>query len=145
MRTRASAALCALLTFSAPLARAEEEKQEGAVVPPASPPSSPASVPAIADKPIVVWPTLTPAGDDVGGTAVHKPGPSEGSIYARALELDATLRDAVQDLGYTLDVADAGPAMGHARDLDMLERAQHSSARSSSPTDAGTWVVSARL
>ncbi len=101
--------------------------------------------PSVADKPIVVWPTLTPAGDDVGGTAVHKPGPGEGSMYARALELDATLRDAVQDLGYALDVADAGPAMGHARDLDMLERAQHSSLHSSSPTDTGTWVVSARL
>src|SRR5262249_30761005 len=54
-------------------------------------------------------------------------------------------RDAVQDLGYTLDVADPGPTLGHARDLDMLERAQHASTRSSSPTDAGTWVVSARL
>src|SRR5690606_16614266 len=51
----------------------------------------------------------------------------------------------VQDLGYTLDVADPGPAAGHARDIDMLERAQHSSPHGSSPTDAGTWVVSARL
>ena len=66
-------------------------------------------------------------------------------MYARALELDATLRDAVQDLGFTLDVADPGPAVDRARDIDMLERARHSSHHSSSPTDAGTWVVSARL
>jgi len=101
--------------------------------------------PAREDASIVVWPTLTPAGDDVGGTAVHKPGPSEGAVYARALELDATLRDAVQDLGFTLDVADPGPAMGHARDLDMLERAQHSTNRATAKEDAGAWVVSARL
>lgn len=108
-------------------------------------PSPPVLPPPVADRPIVVWPTLTPAGDDVGGTAVHKPGPGEGAMYARALELDATLRDAVQDLGYALDVADPGPTMGHARDIDMLERAQHSSMHASSPADAGTWVVSARL
>lgn len=95
---------------------------------------------------MVIWPTLTPAGDDVAGAAVHKPAPSEGTIYARAIELDSTLRDAVQDLGFTLDIADTGPAMGHARDIDMLERAQHAGTRSTGrPSEAGTWVVSARL
>jgi hypothetical protein len=88
---------------------------------------------------------LTPAGDDVAATAVHKPGPGEGAIYARGMELDATLRDAVQDLGYTLDIADVGPTMGHARDLDMVERAQHATTHSAGPSDPGTWVVSARL
>jgi hypothetical protein len=112
---------------------------------PVPPPVASAPTPEREDAALVVWPTLTPAGDDVGGTAVHKPGPSEGSVYARALELDATLRDAVQDLGFTLDVADPGPPMGHARDLDMLERAQHSTNRATSKDDAGTWVVSARL
>ncbi len=108
--------------------------------------TSPAVAPShAADRPIVVWPTLTPSVEDTGGTAGHKPAPSEGSIYARATELDATLRDAVQDLGFTLDVGDGGPSIGHARDIDMLERAQHSSTHASSPTDAGTWVVSARL
>ena len=87
------------------------------------------SSPSAAEKPIVVWPTLTPAGDDVGATAIHKPAPTEGSVYARAQELDATLRDAVQDLGFTLDVADPGPSMGRARDLDMIERAKHSARR----------------
>lgn len=99
----------------------------------------------VAAKPIVVWPTLTPVGDEMGATAAHRPDPSDGAIYGRAMELDATLRDAVQDLGFALDVADAGPAIGRARDLDMLDRAQHSSSRASGPTDAGTWVVSARL
>jgi hypothetical protein len=149
MRARAVFLACALLAMGvgvSSVARAAEENQE-AIAPPSSTPQPPATSPATpeSDKPIVVWPTLTLAGDDVGGTAVHKPGPSEGSVYARAMELDATLRDAVQDLGFTLDIADAGPAMGHARDLDMLERAQHASSHSSSPTDTGTWVVSARL
>lgn len=140
-RVAAPVLITAALMSAAP-ARAAGENEETPAPAPAQPPVSP--TPAL-DKPIVVWPTLTPAGDDVGGTAVHKPGPGEGSIYARAMELDATLRDAVQDLGYALDVADAGPAMGHARDIDMLDRAQHSSTHSSSPTDTGTWVVSARL
>ncbi len=121
-------------------------------VPPPPPPAS-------EDKPIVVWPTLTPAGDD--GSPVHRPTPAEGVIHARAMELDATLRDAVQDLGFTLDVADPGPSSNHARELDLIERAQHSRSRATpeptSPpgappdatpgatTDQGTWIVSARL
>ncbi|MBX3264308.1 MAG: hypothetical protein KF782_31845 [Labilithrix sp.] len=119
----------------------------------ATPPASPApavteaesgaaSRPREMDKPIVVWPTLTPTADEA---AAHKPSPGDGAIYARATELDATLRDAVQDLGFALDVADAGPAPGHARDLDMLERAQHAGAQSPRPADAGTWLVSPRL
>ena len=153
MRARAAVIACAIVastvasTTSA--ARAEPTTQD--VIPDATSPSPPqapstsTSTPSEADKPIVVWPTLTPAGDEVGATSVHKPGPAEGSIYARAMELDATLRDGVQDLGYTLDVGDPGPAMGRARDLDMLERAQHASPNSASPTDAGTWRVSPRL
>ncbi len=91
-----------------------------------------------------MWPTLTPAGDEPGQAALHRPSAGEGSIYARAQELDATLRDAVQDLGYVLDVADAGPSPGHARDLDMIERATRSGSRKG-PEDAGTWLISARL
>lgn len=96
------------------------------------------------NKPIVVWPTLTPAGDDAGPTALHKPTTTEGSVYARAQELDATLRDAVHDLDFALDVADQGPTAGHARDLDMIERASKSTVHGG-PQDQGTWVVSARL
>lgn len=107
-------------------------------------PSPPAPSPPIADKPIVVWPTLTPAGDESGQVPLHKPAPTEGAVAARAQELDATLRDAVQDLGFTLDVADQGPTMSRARDLDLIERASKSSTRGD-PTDPGTWVLSARL
>jgi hypothetical protein len=96
------------------------------------------------EKPIVVWPTLTPAGDDPSAAPLHRPAPTEGAVFTRAQELDVTLRDAVQDLGFTLDVADQGPAMGRVRDLDIIDRAAHSSARGG-PKDLGIWVVSARL
>ncbi len=173
MRARAARLAWTLVTataFAATPALATEEEAEppSTDAPPATPappatatttpaPTTPAPTPAPAPaaptvspppdahKPIVVWPTLTSASDDVGGAAAHKPEPSDGSIYARAMELDATLRDAVQDLGYTLDIADPGPAAGHARDIDMVERAQRSSPHGASPTDPGAWVVSARL
>ena len=113
--------------------------------PSAAPVASPAPpAPTAADKPIVVWPTLTPAGDDAGQIALHKPAPVEGAVSTRAQELDATLRDAVQDLGFTLDIADQGPTISRTRDLDLIERAARSSARGG-PQDPGTWVVSARL
>lgn len=95
-------------------------------------------------KPIVVWPTLTPAGDEPQAAALHRPAPTEGTVHTRAQELDVTLRDAVQDLGFTLDVADDGPSLGRVRDLDLVDRAAHSSARGG-PKDLGVWVVSARL
>ncbi|MDB4941627.1 MAG: hypothetical protein JWP97_1161 [Labilithrix sp.] len=106
-----------------------------------APPAPPAND---ADKPIVVWPTLTPAGDEVGALPLHRPIATEGQLAARAQELDATLRDAVQDLGFTLDVADAGPLLSRTRDLDLVERAAQSSKRGGEQ-DQGTWVVSARL
>ncbi len=84
--------------------------------------------------PIVVWPTLTPAGDEPSSQPLHKPTTLEPILSARAQELDATLRDAVEDLGYALDVADPGPMSGHMRDEDLLARAAKD-----------TWVVSARL
>jgi hypothetical protein len=119
----------------------------GAVAPPSPANAQPdvASEPAPADKPIVVWPTLTPAGDDPGQAATHRPTAGEGAVYTRSQELDATLRDAVQDLGFALDVADAGPSMGHARDLDLVERAARSTGHGGGPKDPGTWVLSARL
>jgi hypothetical protein len=90
---------------------------------------------------IVVWPTLTPAGDDASPVPLHKPSVSDRALVGRAQELDATLRDAAADLGFTLDVADPGPAPGHARDSDIVERA----AKPRGAANAGTWVVSARL
>jgi hypothetical protein len=97
--------------------------------------------------PVVVWPTLTPAGDAPSTAALHRPLPSEGkALSERAQELDATLRDAVQDLGFTLFVADPGPAQGHTRDEDLIERAAGApGATPRADGEGGTWVVSPRL
>jgi hypothetical protein len=91
----------------------------------------------------VVWPTLTPAGDDAGGTPLHRPTLAEPQLAARFQELDATLRDAAQDLGFTLDLGDPGPSPGRTRDTDMIARAEKT--RAGSPDGSGTWVVSGRL
>ena len=90
---------------------------------------------------VVVWPTLTPAGDAPGAAPLHRPAAADKALLGRAQELDATLRDAVQDLGFTLDVADPGPAPGHMRDEDLLQRAQSAFVGSAD----GTWVISPRL
>jgi hypothetical protein len=95
---------------------------------------------------VVVWPTLTPAGDAPSAAALRRPTPAEKDVYERAQELDATLRDAVEDLGFTLFVADAGPSLGHTRDEDLLARAASSAAREGMEAgDKGTWVVSPRV
>lgn len=123
--------------------------------PPPPPPAAAAERP-----PVVVWPTLTPVGDAPSEIAMHRPVPADGRIYERAQDLDVTLRDAVQDLGFTLYVADPGPAVGHTRDEDLIERAGRSAmpARSgaaeagaaaatgaASPASGGSWVVSPRI
>ncbi len=98
---------------------------------------------AQAKAPVVVWPTLTPAGDAPNGASLHRPEPlADKDVFERAQELDATLRDAVQDLGFTLYVADAGPTTGHTRDEDLLARAARSAVDGQ---DTGTWVVSPRV
>lgn len=153
MDARAAVLACAVITNAlachTTLARAASDLRQGmddtTATAPARPPATSAPHSSATDRPIVVWPTLTPSGDEAAATSAHKPGPMDGSLYARAMELDATLRDAVQDLGYALDVGDPGPTMGHARDLDMLERAQHATPHSPRPADAGTWLVSPRL
>ncbi len=75
-----------------------------------------------------------PRGTSRAGLPLHRPTTSEAVLLARTQELDATLRDAVEDLGYVLDLADPGPTSGHTRDEDLVERAAKD-----------TWVVSARL
>jgi hypothetical protein len=89
----------------------------------------------------VVWPTLTPAGDDASSTPLHRPTAADHTLIGRAQELDATLRDAAADLGFTLDLADPGPEPGAMRDADILDRAKGHAAGGTT----GTWVVSARL
>jgi hypothetical protein len=108
--------------------------------------SAPADAPET--KPaVVVWPTLTPVGDVPTGAALHRPqAAADKEVFERAQELDATLRDAVQDLGFTLYVADTGPANGHTRDEDLLERAARAPGSASSDgAPGGTWVVSPRI
>jgi hypothetical protein len=115
--------------------------------------ATPVARPAAERPPVVVWPTLTPAGDAPSEIALHRPTPTDGRIYERAQDLDATLRDAVQDLGFTLYVADPGPAAGHTRDEDLIERASRSAiAQRPGATDTsapaatgGVWVVSPRI
>ena len=139
-KTSCSVALVAasvVLATLAPASASAADEPDASHAPAVEPPAEPA------DRPIVVWPTLTPAGDDSAAVPVHKPGAGEGAVHARAQELDATLRDAVQDLGFALDIGDAGPTMGHARDLDMIERASRTSDRSEGPGGRGTWVVRA--
>lgn len=96
-----------------------------------------------AGEPIVVWPTMTPAGDDASATPLHRPNEAEGMLFTRARELDDTLRDGAQDLGFALQIADPGPRPGRARDLDLVERAAQGPELGAD--DGGTWVVSARL
>lgn len=90
---------------------------------------------------VVVWPTISPAGDEAGPIATHRPTEAEQNLFVRAQELDATLRDAIQDLGFVLHVADQGPALGRTRDIDLVARA----AQEGVAGEAGTWVISPRL
>jgi hypothetical protein len=103
----------------------------------------PAQAPAARQQDVVIWPTLTPAGDDAAGVGIHRPTSADPQLAARAQELDATLRDAAQDLGYTLDLGDPGPSPTRTRDADMIARAGRT--RTGSPSGSGTWVASARL
>lgn len=96
---------------------------------------------ALADGPVVIWPTMTPSGDHASAVPVHRPAQNE-AVFDRAQELDATLRDGAQDLGYALRVSDAGPPAKDIHDEDMIERAAQGDAADSS---AGTWVVSPRV
>ncbi len=92
--------------------------------------------------PVVVWPTLTPAGDAPEGASLHRPQAADKGLVERAQELDVTLRDAVQDLGFTLDVSDPGPEQGRMRDVDLLQRAQTTGIGTQ---EGGTWVISPRI
>ncbi len=97
---------------------------------------------AEARTPVVVWPTLAPAGDGPTGMSLHKPQPSEKELYELAQELDVTLRDAVQDLGFVLSLADTAPTLDSMRDENILERSARSEVGG---PDEGTWVVSPRV
>jgi hypothetical protein len=142
----ASAAVVGVMAWT--VARDARGEEGGATAPSTPPPTSTGGAAARTnEKPsVVIWPTLTPAGDAPSTTPLRRPVPTEKELFERAQELDATLRDAVQDLGFTLFVADAGPTPGHSRDEDLLARAGHAAAREGSAEGAeGTWVVSPRV
>jgi hypothetical protein len=88
-----------------------------------------------AKEAIEIWPTLTPAGD-APGVAMHRPTDADGLIALRAQELDATLRDAAQDLGFEIPLGQAAVSPKGTRDTDILA---HSGA------GAGKWIVSPRI
>lgn len=115
--------------------------------PPASPvpPASAKDHEAAGTKPpVVIWPTMTPSGDGPDPAPLHRPqAVADKGVFEAAQELDATLRDAVQDLGFALYVAEAGPGAGRTRDQDLVERAAHSAAGGAA--EEGTWVVSPRI
>jgi hypothetical protein len=115
----------------------------GAAEPSSTEAPRPAAEAPAAPKLVVVWPTLTPAGDDASPAPLHRPTSLDEPLATHAHELDATLRDATQDLGFVLDLADPGPPPTHVRDLDLVARAGRG--RPGEPSGTGTWVVSARL
>lgn len=139
MRLRRALVLAAAVAV---LGIAGPARAEGPAVPVEdSPPPPP---PAGQNGRVVVWPTLTPAGDDASKEPLHRPRPNELDVYSRAQELDATLRDAMQDFSLDLDVADPGPAPDKMRDIDLVERAARSGKRGATD-EGGEWVISARI
>jgi len=88
-------------------------------------------------EPVLLLPTLTPGGDDAAGKAVHAPNPEDGEVRARADELDATLREAVEDSGFALAIPDADELARGVRDGALVARAAQG--------ERGRWVLSPRL
>jgi hypothetical protein len=43
-----------------------------------------ASTSALADGSVVMWPAMTPAGDDPGTLPMHRPAEAEQTVFARA-------------------------------------------------------------
>ena len=99
----------------------------GAAVALAAPAAHAGEPPPAAPKVVVVWPTFTPAGDDASPAPLHRPTSLEEPLATRAHELDATLRDAAQDLGFVLDLAGCGAGPGSPA------RPRHDRARRAGP------------
>lgn len=86
---------------------------------------------------MLLLPTLTPGGDDAAGNAIHAPTVADGEVRARADELDATLREAIEDSGFSLAIPDADELARGLRDSSLVERA--------TAGEHGRWVLSPRL
>ena len=86
---------------------------------------------------VLLLPTLTPGGDEVSGKPLHAPTLVDGEVRARADELDATLREAIEDSGFALAIPDADELARGLRDRSLLDRATQG--------EHGRWVLSPRL
>ncbi len=126
VRAHVAAALCVAIVAAGGVARASQPE----VVAEADPREA-------AKDTLALWPTLTPAGD-APGAALHRPGDPDGAVALRAQELDATLREATQDLGFALALGEKPPAA--TRDTDVLDKAAERKAGG-----RGSWVVSPRI
>jgi len=83
-----------------------------------------------------VLPTLTPTGDQPSALPLRQPGASAGILQLRARELDAVLRDAAQDLGLTVVLADSlRDVPSNATESKLVQRA----------VDDKRWMISPRL
>lgn len=123
------APLLALLVFGLAPAMASA----GAPTASATPGAPPAAAPS-ASAAVLLLPTLMPAGD-APGAALHRPAESDTSVWLRAQELDATLRDGAQDLGLIVPLGEV-PVPDAPRDADLI-------ARASAPEPK--WVISPRI
>ncbi len=105
----------------------------------AEPPRSSAADPERARRieGVLLLPTLTPGGDDPAGKALHAPRADEGELRARADELDATLREAIEDSGFELAIPDADELARGLRDAALVARATEG--------ERARWVLSPRV
>jgi hypothetical protein len=105
-------------------------------LPPAPGPTREGSGAHAGQAPAVLWPTLTPAGDEPAGEALRIPGAKDGPLAERARDLDMLLVDTAQDLGLTVDLGRRPYDKPRTtRDLDLVEEANATRA----------WVISPRL
>lgn len=117
-------ALGVALALAAPAAFAE------------APPADAGAAEAQAAAPVVLLPTVTPAGDGLVPRPLRRPGPADAPLADRAQELDQILGEGVQDFGLTLDLSDRTGGMPAApRDADLVARAAKGPA----------WVISPRV
>lgn len=102
--------------------------------PAATPTGAPPSAAPSTSAAVLLLPTLMPAGD-APGAALHRPAASDATVWLRAQELDATLRDGAQDLGLMVPLGEV-PAPDTPRDADLVLLASAPEPR---------WVISPRI
>lgn len=84
----------------------------------------------------ILLPSLVVAKDGTARGSVRRPTPLDGPIAARAQELDSVLTDALQELGFTLDLSDrTGGLPLVPSETELLLRAQ----------EAGAFIIAPRI